>query len=55
MREYVILGILFMMTLDFISYNKGLPLLNFVSRFFIVILWPLALIIFLKGFFDSND
>jgi len=55
MREYVMLGIIFMMTLDFISHNKGLPLLNFLSRFIIVLLWPLALTIFLKGFFDSNN
>jgi len=55
MNSYFLIGMLFMMTLDMISINKGLPNIGFLGRFFIVIIWPIALLIFLKSLLDSQD
>lgn len=55
MSTYFFIGILVMMTIDLAVVYRGLPIIGFWGRLFIILIWPIPLFIFLKALIDTND
>jgi hypothetical protein len=55
MSTYFFIGILFVMTIDMALVYRGFPVPNLLSRFFLILIWPIGLIIFLRALFDSDN
>jgi hypothetical protein len=55
MSTYFFIGILVMMTIDLAVVYRGLPIIGFWGRFFMILLWPIPLFIFLNALFNSDE
>ena len=55
MSTYFFCGILFVMTLDLACVYRGLPIVGFWGRFFIILIWPIPFIIFLNALINSDN
>jgi len=52
MSSYLLFGFVFMMVLDTVAYQKGIQMIGFWGRFFVVCIWPIALLIFIKSMLE---